>query len=238
MSEEDSVVSRMQAYIDDWEKAGDRRLIFLSCYELMTRNMLAALDAGDFEDNAWVNALLERFAGYYFTALEAYDREETVPVVWKLAFTAAQRPMSHVLQDLMLGINAHISYDLVFALADMLIPEWPNLSPEQRLSRYHDHFHVNEVINHTINSVQDQVVDRFSPGMRLVDKLMGPVDEWMTAWFISDWREEVWKNANLLVESSDEMDREALRKKVEEHSVERAHALLGEEGFTGLMNLL
>ena len=125
MSGEDSVINRMQAYIDAWEKAGDRRAIFLSCYELMTRNMLAAIGAGDFEDWAWVYALLERFAEYYFAALDAYEREQTIPVVWKLAFNAAQRPMSHVLQDLILGVNAHINYDLAFALADMLTPEWP-----------------------------------------------------------------------------------------------------------------
>jgi hypothetical protein len=238
MDAEDSVVNRMQAAIEAWEKAGDRRAIFLSCYEMMTRNMLAAIEAGDFEDNAWVSALLQRFAEYYFTALGAYDRGEMVPMVWKLAFYAAQRPGSHVLQDLILGVNAHINYDLVFALGDILLPEWPGLSPEQRLSRYRDHCHVNEIINLTINSVQDQVVDRYAPGMRLVDKLMGPLDEWMTAWVIADWREEVWENANLLVQCTGESEREALRQKVEAHSVERAHSLLGEEGFAGLIDLI
>ena len=238
MGGENNVVDRMQAYIEAWEKAGDRRAIFLSCYEMMTRNMLAAIEAGVFEDQAWVSALLHRFAEYYFTALEAYESGQGLPVVWKLAFTASQRPQSHVLQDLILGVNAHINYDLVFALGDMLMPEWSSLSPEGRLSRYRDHCHVNQIINQTINIVQDQVVDRYAPGMRLVDKLMGPLDEWMTAWFIADWREEVWKNANLLVESIAESDREVLRQKVEAHSVERAQSLLGEEGFSGLLDLI
>ena len=82
------------------------------------------------------------------------------------------------------------------------------------------------------------MVARYDPAMKLVDKLMGPLDEWVTAWFIADWREEVWENANLLVQCVDESDHEALRRKVEEHSVERAHSLLGEDGFTGLMNLI
>ncbi len=237
MGGEDSVVNRMQALIDKWEKAGDRRAIFLGCYELMTRNMLRAIEAGEFEDNAWVSVLLHRFAEYYFTALEAYEGGQIVPIVWKLAFAASQRPQSHVLQDLILGVNAHINYDLVFALGDVLAPEWPGLSPEARASRYRDHCHVNQIINHTIDSVQDQVVDRYTPGMRLVDKLMGPVDEWVTAWFIADWREEVWENACCLVQCSDELDRDVLRRNVESHSVERARSLLGESGFTGLLDL-
>ena len=227
----------MQALIDAWEKAGDRRAIFLSCYVMMTRNTLEAIEAGDFEDNVWVYTLLERFAEYYFVALEAYEHEQITPMVWQLAFNATRQPHSHVLQNLILGVNAHINYDLVFALTDMLMPEWGGLSEEGRLSRYRDHCHVNEIIHHTIDSVQDQVVERYSPAMDLVDKFLGPIDEWVTSRIITDWRDEVWEHATRLVQSSEE-ERQALYQEVEKNSVKRAHSLLGDEGFIGLKNLI
>jgi hypothetical protein len=38
---------------------------------MMTRNVLAAIDAGDFRDPPWVSGLLDRFADYTFAALES-----------------------------------------------------------------------------------------------------------------------------------------------------------------------
>jgi len=239
MASEDPVIDQMQSLIDVWEENGDRRAIFLGCYVLMTRNMLAAVSSGGFEDEVWVSALLHRFAAYYFQALEAYDQKpDGAPGVWQVAFNAAHQPHTYVMQNLILGMNAHINYDLVFALADLLEPEWSGLSPEGRQMRYRDHCQVNEIIYQTINSVQDQVVDRYSPAMEWVDKLMGPVDEWLTSGLISDWREEVWENATLLIQTPGMAEREALLRQVEQHSLRRAHSILGEEGITGLIDLI
>jgi hypothetical protein len=239
MDNEELVLRQMQSLIDAWEEKGDRRAIFLSCYVMMTRNMLAAIDSGSFEDNAWVSTLLHCFATYYFNALQAYETEQAgAPGVWQLAFNAARQPHTYVVQNLVLGVNAHINYDLVFALADVLAPEWEDLSEEQRGARYRDHCHVNDIIYQTIDSVQDQVVDRYSPALELVDELMGPLDEWLTSKLISDWREEVWENATRLVQSLNEAERETLRKEVEHRSLNRAHAILGQEGLAGLVDLV
>lgn len=236
---EDPVLAQMQSLIDAWEIEGDRRLIFLSCYAMMTGNMLRAVERGGFEDNAWVGALLHRFATYYFEALEAYESEPgRAPVVWQVAFDATRQPKTHVMQNLILGVNAHINYDLVFALADLLAPEWPALSPEGRSMRYRDHCQVNEIIYQTVNAVQDQVIERYSQSMGWVDQLMGPLDEWLTASLISDWREQVWDNATRLVESLQDAERQALLEQVEQHSVHRAQSILGREGLSGLLDLV
>jgi hypothetical protein len=239
MSDQINVVDRMQAIIDVWEAASDRRAIFLGCYALMTRNMLAAISQGEFEDNAWVATLLHHFADYYFKALQAYDAmPEKAPLVWRYAFDAALQPKIHVLRNLVLGVNAHINFDLVFALSDVLRSEWAALTPEQRQSRYRDHCLVNEIISETIDSVQDQIVDHYDAMMEVVDKILGPLDEWMTTWMIRDWRDQVWFNAIQLVEAFDETERQARIDAVEKHSLKRAYAILGEEGFAGLMDLI
>jgi hypothetical protein len=238
MVPEKPVLERMKDQIATWEAAEDRRYIFLSCYAMMTENMLAALQAGDFEDVDWVSRLLENFAGFYFRALEAYESDRSLtPAAWLIAFEATRRPKIHVLQNLVLGINAHVTYDLVLALADILSPEWQDLSEDQRRMRYHDHCHVNDIISKTVDRVQDQVVERLEPELRVVDTLLGPLDEWMTSLMIADWRDEVWKRATHLVEAKAEAERKELEKHVEEFSIRRAHSILGEDGLIGLADL-
>lgn len=238
MTEVHSVTDQMQNLIDSWKNTGDRREIFLSCYAMMTTNMFIAIKAGDFEDNPWVSSLLHRFAGYYFNALTAYETEPaSAPTVWQIAFNASRNQRTHVLQNLSLGVNAHINYDLVFALSDLLSPEWSELSITQQKSRYRDHCHVNTIIFETIDAVQDQVIERYDANLDLADRLMGPLDEWLTSRLITDWREQVWKNATHLIRARAETDRQLVSQEVERRSLERARSILGESGIAGLIDL-
>ena len=239
MVDDDPVLVRMKNLLNDWEPVNDRRLIFLQCYAAMTQNILAAIEARDFEDVSWVATLMKNFADLYFYALEAEDSGlASAPIAWRIAFKAAHNPQTNVLQNLVLGVNAHINYDLVLALSDLLASEWQQLSEEQRQIRYHDHCHVNDIINHTIDTVQDQVVDRFEPEFRLVDKVLGPVDEWMTGLLISEWREEVWKHAIQMIDSTEQTGRQEIIKHVEQVSIERAQDILGKGNLTDLLNLV
>ena len=233
------VIEQMDSLLSAWEAGGDPRRIFLGCYRMMTENMLVALQSGTFEDAPWVTSLLDGFAAYYFRALAAYEQgSAAAPAVWRYAFDASRSPKIHVLQNLVLGVNAHINYDLVFALSDVLGPEWEGLSAEQRQMRYRDHGHVNDIIIQTIDAVQDQIVERYAPGFRVIDTLLGPLDEWMTGWMISDWREEVWQHAVRLIELPAEDERLAYARQVERSSVTRAQSILGQEGLLGLAELV
>ena len=239
MAANQPVTDRMQALIDTWEAAHDQRVVFLSCYAMMTRNMLAALEQGDFQDAVWVSTLLHRFADYYFDAVAAYDGQRTsCAQVWCFAFDAAHQPHTHVLQNLMLGVNAHISYDLVLALVDVLRSDWRTLSDDQRQLRYRDHCHVNDIIARTINRVQDQVIERYSPVMDVVDKLMGPLDEWIIAQLTADWREEVWTHAGQVMACSGDSELSQLRRQIEQHTMNRAQAIAGKRGIAGILDLV
>ena len=233
-SNADPAMRRMQALIDQWEAAGDRRTVFLRCYRLMTGNMLAAIDRQEFHDPAWVGKLLHRFADYYFIALEAYEADQAnqkggagngssigqadsfaTPLVWQQAHNAACQPGNLALQNLLLGVNAHINYDLVLALADILETEWNGLPESQRTLRYEDHCQVNRVIGNTIDAVQDQVLEPAMPVMDIFDRLMGPVDEFLISRLLAHWRESVWHNAVRLLEAGEPELRARLVKQFE-----------------------
>lgn len=234
-----SVLVRMQGMVDSWQVVADTRAIFLNCYLLMTRNMLAAVDAGEFHDDKWVNHLLHRFADYYFDAAVAYDKDPaSASAVWRTTFYAAAQTNLSVIQNLLLGVNAHINYDLVLALAEMLRDEWPTLTQEQRLARYADHCHVNDVIASTIDAVQDQVICPLAPAFSLIDMLFGPADEWIAKQVIIRWRDTVWQNALGIVACGGMDERETLRTEVEELTLRRARALLEVQNLTLLGELL
>lgn len=223
MASHENVVDRMEILVRQWEKQGDRRAIFLSCYLLMTRNMLIAIEKDEFGDSNWVKQLLNRFADYYFIALEAYENEHPeTPVVWKFTMEEAKKERSFVLQNLLLGVNAHINYDLVYTLEELLAVEWGSMSETERAIRYSDHCQVNDVIRRTIDSVQDTIIEKRVPQLDLIDKAFGPLDEWSTSWLIGRWRDEVWENALKLLETKEKKERMMLQRVLEKDAMGRA----------------
>ena len=201
--------------------------------------MLLAIQAGQFYDQDWVGELLHRFADYYFTALAANDQKSTsVPAVWSIAFEAARDPNTQTIQNLLLGVNAHINYDLVLTLVDLLQSEWEQLGEQKRQQRYADHCQVNEIIGSTIDTVQDQVIEPLDPGLGWVDKLFGNTDEWLISKLISRWREEVWQKTIQHLENSKPGDREQLLQEIGTTTLQRSNAILLKQGLVGLRELL
>ncbi len=222
-----TIADRMKDQAGLWESAGDKRAVFLSCYAMMTENMLLATEEGRFRDAGWVNRLLHLFAGYYFDALELYESDAPVtPLIWRHTHDATLQRRLHVLQSLLLGVNAHINYDLALALSDMLMPEWRQLSEDQRQKRYADHLLVNDIIAETIDAVQDEVVEKEDPFMNIVDVLMGRLDERLLSGLITRWRAGVWEDAHELMEAAAAGDAEPVRVQLENKAMRRAGMML------------
>ena len=226
-------VNRMDMLIAEWERVVDRRVDFLRCYRMMTGNMLLAIEEGEFNDGPWVRQLLQNFADYYFAALDDYEHNRPkTPIVWSTAHRTAVQPKTPVLQNLLLGINAHINYDLVLTLYDLLSPEWNALSSAGRRRRYEDHRHVNVVIGRTVDEVQDSVVEPEARLMDIVDKLLGPIDEWTASLLIRNWREEVWHHTQQMLAAQNDTEREIVRQEVESTTLRRAKTIVQPVGLT------
>jgi hypothetical protein len=217
---EDPVLDQMQALITRWQANADERAVFLTCYRMMTGNVLTALQSGQFNDPAWVDRLMRRFANYYFTALDAYEQEpNSAPDAWRLAFVTAGHTHLNTLQKLLLGVNAHINYDLTLALYDVLSPDWAAFSAEQRDLRLADHCQINAVIAGTIDAVQEQIVEPEMPILSIFDRLLGPVDELITSRIISSWRDTVWRHAMDLLEKDSPEERVEIIQRIEQDAL-------------------
>lgn len=229
------LVERMESHIASWQEADDHRAVFLMCYTMMTKNMLEAIHQSAFEDGGWVMNLTQVFARYYFDALDAYEGKAQ-PAVWTSVFEAACHKRGHVLQNLLLGVNAHICYDLIFALSDSLEVEWVDLSDEERDSRYRDYCHVNHIIGTTIDAVQDDVISLYDRKMITVDFAFGRIDEWMIQTLITRWRKDVWEQT-IAYMSAAPQDRPTIRQTYETQAEQRSEAIQGQRGILGIVDL-
>lgn len=201
----------MRAQVSAWEQQGDPRRHFLHCYSMMSANMIQAIAEHRFYDAAWVKRLMLRFADYYYDALLLYDRQsDQTPAVWKHVHDATRSSRLHILQYLLLGINAHINYDLPLALYDCLCDEWSTADQLTRKCRHDDHERVNDIIAETIDTVQDDLIRPISVALTLADRLMGRMDEWLLAQLIRNWRRDVW-NVAVDLEAQDARQRERIR---------------------------
>ncbi len=214
-----------------WQKDRDKRVVFAHTYLLMTTNMMEALDQGEYHDAGWVRRLLERFASYYFNALEHYENAWfSTPPVWRVAFQVAENPQTTTAQHLLLGINAHINHDLVLTLIDMLKDEWAGLSPDQKQQRYDDHTHVNQVIAGTMEATQQEIVSRYSPILDALNKVSFHLDFIVVSQLINHWRERVWNHAAAYLDQEDRDQQHRLLQNVEYMALRRADVIMLKQG--------
>ena len=168
----------------------DRRCVFLTVYTEMTARTRRAIDAGTFADPVWMRRYLVAFAEYYRRAFLAFERGNlvAVPAPWIVAFGAARRKETLVLQDALLGINAHIVYDLALTLADT------GLDPN-RAAKYADHRRVDGILARLVAVQRGLLAERYAPGLDRVGDALAGLDEVGSAAALRAARETAWRAA-------------------------------------------
>jgi Family of unknown function (DUF5995) len=176
---------------------GDRRAIFASVYTLTTLRMAESIDAPAYVNTAWMKSYQTEFANHYRRALRAYalGQRSQVPSAWLKAFDAAAGGQTLIIQDVLLGMNAHINYDLPFAI------EAVKISPNT-VSRYADHTKVNEVLGEVGDEIIAALGSMYGANYAALDSALGPLDELLLAGGMATARQNAWNNAVLLTASA------------------------------------
>lgn len=169
---------------------GDRRAVFLTVYLAVTEAVSGRIDRSAYEDPAWVGRYLATFADHYRRALLAFEREDDgpPPPPWRIAFEAALGGETLVLQDAFLGVNAHVTYDLAYALDEVGIDE-------NRDSRYRDHTAVNDALRSVTDEIESVLDAEYDTAIGEVDAALGRVDEAFSYVSLKEARELAWHHA-------------------------------------------
>ena len=201
----DEVVERLGRLEQEFVSRRDRRAVFLTVYGLMTREMQRRIADGAFDDGDWVARYAVGFADRYRQALEGYEQGTRIAKSWQLAFDTARDPSGLVLQNMLLGINAHINHDLALALVDA------SIDPD-RSSRHADHTAVNNVLRSLTDVVSERVSELYAEGLAGLDACSGLLDEAVTNFSFEVARENAWESAVALTNARFDVERVAVRR--------------------------
>jgi Family of unknown function (DUF5995) len=190
----DEVIERMTALAEELRRDGDGRQAFHDTYLRTTQAVAEALRDGVFADPGWVDRWDVAFAQLYLDALDADRRGGPVPEPWAVAFgAAAARPGLPAVRHILLGMNAHINYDLPQALL-AVITDAEFGDPEVRARREADHRRIDDILAARVGAEDDQL-QRLEPAPALRDRLLQPANRVATRRFLRESREKVWANA-------------------------------------------
>jgi hypothetical protein len=185
-----AVVAALQERLESLTPAEETRRDFLATYQRTTSAVARAVDRGAFEDPAWVEVWDVVFADLY---LKAFDAEraggEGVPRPWRLAFDApADLPaLAHVL----LGVNAHINYDLPQSLLAVISVE--QFADESLLDRRRrDHERIDGVLADRVAAEDAELATRSA--RTLLDRALRPLNQRASKRFLRESRRKVWHN--------------------------------------------
>ena len=188
----DALIGRMETLLGPLQAAGDPRRFFHATYLRTTRAVRDALNAGRFGDLDWVERWDVAFASRYLDALQADSAGQPVPGPWAVAFrTARQQPAAPALRHVLLGMNAHINYDLPQALLAVISgPEFAD--PALLGQRRADHQRIDEVLSQRVGAEDAELADA---GPRsAVDALLAPLNQAASRRFLREARAKVWDN--------------------------------------------
>jgi hypothetical protein len=183
------VAIRLQERLDGLPLAARHRAPFLGAYLRTTVAVGKALQDGLFEDAAWVEQWDVAFAEFYLEAHDAdlHGNRRGVARPWRLAFAApADLP---ALRHVLLGINAHVNYDLPQAML-AVISSRDFTDPDLIACRRRDHERIDTVLAGRVKAEDTEIQDH----RKLLDRALTPLNRLASKRFLREARLKVWHN--------------------------------------------
>lgn len=175
----------------EWALAEGSRLgYFAALYRKVTRMVKKGIASGYFEDGPRMELLDVVFADRYLDALASFRRGLEPSAAWQVAFTAAGRWRPLILQQLLVGINAHINFDLGIAAA--------TVAPGSSLAALKTDFdRINEILFSLVGGVEN-AIGEVSPWIAWLVRIGGKVDDAIVRFSLEIARDEAWRFAESL----------------------------------------
>lgn len=199
----DEVLNELDKIIETSIKSKDYLAIFAYVYHRTTAQIKAEIIAKSFENNERMEKMDVIFANRYLAAYEQFSTKNTTSPSWLIAFQAKFQKLT-ILQHLLLGMSAHINFDLGIAAAE--IARGQDIEDLKN-----DFMKVNDILADLTNEMQTRVA-KVSRLMFLLDWIGGISDEKIANYSIKKARQFAWNVAITLAVLDDENKQKAIEK--------------------------
>ena len=203
-------------------------VFFPAVYRATTARVKAGIENGIFVDGPRMERFVTAFANRYLAALDAQGGSGPARS-WQVAFDAGARPHTMILQHVLVGMNAHINYDLPLVVIEV--------ANGDKIANIEEDFNaINDILVDLLDPVQ-KVIDAFSPLLHILDKVGGRNDEELVTFSIRTARTEAWHEATRLADESPEQ-RERSRVSLDRRVALLASSIIVPDGALGLASSL
>lgn len=183
----DEVIARLTEIIDQSRREHSRLGYFAALYRKVTISVKQGIANGRFLNCERMEKLDVIFASRYLEAYDLYRMGKQPTAAWQISFDAAARWRPLILQQLLLGINAHINLDLGIAAV--------TVSPGDQLAELKQDFDaINTVLAELVLPVESEI-GGLSPWIGFLEKIDPSADDAIINFSMRVARNEAWKFA-------------------------------------------
>jgi hypothetical protein len=186
----DDILAQLEIIIADSVRTSSRMGYFAALYYKVTAGVKDGIAKGQFENGPRMEQFDVIFAERYLDALNAWKKNEQVTESWRVAFDAVNNGYLLVLQQLLLGMNAHINLDLGIAAV--------TVSGGQLDTVQKDFYTINAIISSLTYQVLNDI-DRVSPLLSLLGLHAGNQTSVLIQFSVDNARDGAWCFAEELV---------------------------------------
>lgn len=163
---------------------------FNQLYTKITAKILARHNNHNFEDPVFLSCLDVEFAKRYLDALRLWGAgSPATPEAWMVLFRRCDDGDLRSLPCAMAGVNAHINYDLPFAL----VSTWEQTGfLDGNSAQRRDFMLINHVFYEEIPGLRHSFLDTWG---RYVDRINGRFDDWYENLAVALTRDIAWDRA-------------------------------------------
>lgn len=190
----DEVIAQLDQIIQTCKASNNPLGYFAVLYQKVTKRVKQGIANNEFDDNPLMEKLDVVFANRYIEAYHAWQQKQMPSKSWQVAFVASEESGHVILQHLLLGINAHINFDLGIATIDCLQGK-PLAEIQQNF------FQINALLASMVDEVKSNM-SKISPIFKYLMPLAKSMDEQIINFSISTARDGAWGFANQLALNS------------------------------------
>ncbi len=184
------VLDRLTTIINDAVTNNRRTGYFAALYYKVTFSVQQGILNNRFDDGPRMERLDVNFANRYLDAYDQWKNKQPMTGSWQVAFDTIDKASPLVLQQLFLGMNAHINLDLGIATVETM--KGKNL---QEISN--DFNNINSVISALTNQVIREL-DRIAPLLSLLGLHASRNNSILIQFSIGSARDGAWRFAEEL----------------------------------------